>query len=138
MGLKAVLIKKFGEEEIIEPKGDTFSMQELCTLIECSKVDFIATKIPNCVMVADRDAKAKGNWFLNVNHKASELARSSIGEATIVGSVVVCNQKFLDEGFPKRDRNQKHTTDVRYKNGIQSGKKNNEPQVDFNPPPPPM
>ena len=135
MGLKAVLIKKYGEEEVIEPKGTTFTMQELCELIGTKQVEFMASKIPNCVIVADKNAKANENWFLNVNQKASELARSSIGQATIVGDIVICNKKFLNEGLPKREKTQKHT---RFKQGKQVLPNDNEPQVDFNPPPPPM
>ena len=45
------------------------------------------------------------------------------------------NRKFLNEGLPQRDKPQKHT---RFKQGKQVSPNDNEPQVDFNPPPPPM
>jgi len=138
MGLKAILLKKYGEEEIIEPNNETFTMKELCSLLDCTQVDFMATKIPHCVMVADKNAKAKDNWFLNVNQKASELARSSIGEATIVGDVIVCNKKFLNEGLPQRERKHRTTNEQRMKGGLNVQEMKNEPDVDFNPPPPPL
>lgn len=137
MGLKAILIKRYGEEEEVEPKGDTFTMQELCELVGTKAVDFIASKIPDCVMVADKFAKEQENWFLNVNNKASELARSSIGEATIVGDVVICNRKFLNEGLPQKANPNKHARNTRFKNN-RFANDNDEPQVDYNPTPPPM
>lgn len=136
MELKGILIKKYGEEEEVEPKGETFTMQELGELIGAKAVDFISSKIPDCVMIADRFAKEKDNWFLNVNTKASELARSSIGEATIVGDVIICNRKFLNEGLPQKNAPSKHGGETRIKNNKFSND-DDEPQVDFNPPPPP-
>ena len=68
----------------------------------------MTSKIPDCVMVADKFGKEQENWFLNVNNKASELARSSIGQATIVGNVILCNKKFLNEGLPNRVNPSKH------------------------------
>ena len=137
MGFKAILIKKYGEEEEINPKGDTFTMEELCDLIETKAVEFMASKIPDCVMVADKFGKEQENWFLNVNNKASELARSSMGQTTIVGNVVLCNRKLLNEGLSKRENPRKNQTNTRFKNN-RFANDNDEPQVDFNPPPPPM
>ena len=88
-------------------------------------------------MVADKFAKEQENWFLNVNNKASELARSSIGEATIVGDVVICNRKFLNEGLPQKANPNKHARNTRFKNN-RFANDNDEPQVDYNPTPPPM
>jgi hypothetical protein len=97
MGLKAIYIHKHGKEELITPKGETFTLQELCDLIETNEIQLLPSCIHNCVIIADKYGKEKDNWFLNVNNKASELSKSSIGQATIVGNVILSNLKLLDD-----------------------------------------
>jgi len=97
MKLKAILIKVRGEEEKLLPKEETFTKEELCVLLNATNIQFIATKLPNCIMIINQNAKEQEMWHLQVNNKASELAKGTIGDATIVGDAIICNKMFIKD-----------------------------------------
>ena len=130
MGLKAVLIHTYGEEEVVKPAKETFTLKELSDLLKCIDVQFMPSTIPNILIAFDRNGKDVDMWHTKVNKKASSLAKSSIGESIIVGDCLLCHKRFLSpDVLPTKKINQHNTH-----NPINTPE---EPSFDFNPPPPP-
>jgi len=76
--MDATLYRADGTKENIQPaNGTDFTLEEICTLLDCDMMEVVTTGDPAMIFIGDEEARCKNDFL--INQEATRIFREAAG-----------------------------------------------------------